>query len=76
VLGGIYTPLLPWLRGGVEAEVRRRVLTADLAPVDLRAAVLGADAAMRGAADLVIRSVQEDPAAYLSRSRLSRTGSH
>jgi predicted NBD/HSP70 family sugar kinase len=73
VLGGIYTPLLPWLRGGVEAELRRRVLTADLAPVGLRAAVLGADAAMRGAAELVIRSVQEDPAAYLIRSVLSRT---
>jgi predicted NBD/HSP70 family sugar kinase len=68
VLGGIYTPLLPWLRDGVAAELDRRVLTADLAPVALRAAALGADAAMRGAAELVIRSVQEDPAAYLSRA--------
>ena len=68
VLGGIYTPLLPWLRDGVEAELNRRVLTADLAPVGLRAAALGADAAMRGAAELVIRSVQEDPAAYLGRA--------
>jgi predicted NBD/HSP70 family sugar kinase len=68
VLGGIYTPLLPWLRDGVEAELGRRVLTADLAPVGLRAAALGADAAMRGAAELVTRSVQEDPAAHLSRT--------
>jgi predicted NBD/HSP70 family sugar kinase len=68
VLGGIYTPLLPWLRDGVEAELHRRVLTGDLAPIDLRAAALGADAAMRGAAELVIRSVQDDPAAYLGRT--------
>jgi predicted NBD/HSP70 family sugar kinase len=68
VLGGIYTPLLPWLRDGVEAELGRRVLTADLAPVRLRAAALGADAAMRGAAEFVTRSVQEDPAAHLSRT--------
>jgi predicted NBD/HSP70 family sugar kinase len=71
VLGGSYGPLLPRLRGGIEAELRRRVLTADLAPITLRAAALGADAAMRGAADSVIRAVQDDPAAYLGRpSRL------
>ena len=68
VLGGGYAPLLPRLRPGIEAELRRRVLTADLAPVTLRAATLGADAAMRGAADAVIRSVQADPAAWLSRA--------
>ncbi|HEU4348887.1 MAG TPA: ROK family transcriptional regulator, partial [Actinoplanes sp.] len=27
VLGGGYGPLLPWLRGGIETELRRRVLT-------------------------------------------------
>jgi predicted NBD/HSP70 family sugar kinase len=68
VLGGSYAPLLPWLRDGIEAELRDRVLTADLAPVTLRAAALGADAAMRGAADLVIRSVRDDPAGWLSRT--------
>ena len=68
VLGGIYAPLLPWLRGAVEAELRDRVLTAYLAPVTLRAAALGPDAAMRGAADAVIRSVRNDPAAWLSRA--------
>jgi predicted NBD/HSP70 family sugar kinase len=67
VLGGAYGPLLPGLRDGIEAELRRRVLTADLAPITLRAAALGADAAMRGAADAVLRTVQDDPAAYLSR---------
>jgi predicted NBD/HSP70 family sugar kinase len=68
VLGGAYGPLLPRLRGPIEAELRRRVLTADLAPITLRAAALGADAAMRGAADSVIRAVQDDPAAYLGRA--------
>jgi predicted NBD/HSP70 family sugar kinase len=68
VLGGSYAPLLPRLRPGIEAELNRRVLTADLAPVTLRAATLGADAAMRGAADAVIREVRADPAAWLSRA--------
>jgi hypothetical protein len=44
------------------------VLTAGLAPVTLRGAALGADAAMRGAADLVIRSVREEPVAWLGRA--------
>ena len=68
VLGGAYAPLLPQLRPGIEAELHRRALTADLAPITLRAATLGADAAMRGAADSVIRGVQADPAAWLSRA--------
>jgi predicted NBD/HSP70 family sugar kinase len=66
VLGGSYAPLVPWLRDGIAAELRRHVLTAELAPITLRAAALGADAAMRGAADAVIRGVLEDPAAWLS----------
>jgi predicted NBD/HSP70 family sugar kinase len=68
VLGGSYAPLLPTLGPLIEAELRHRVLTASLAPITLRAAALGSDAAMRGAADLVIRAVQDDPAAYLSRA--------
>jgi predicted NBD/HSP70 family sugar kinase len=68
VLGGSYATLLPWLRDGIEGELRTRVLTANLAPVTLRTAALGADAAMRGAANLVIRSVRENPAAWLPAS--------
>jgi predicted NBD/HSP70 family sugar kinase len=71
VLGGAYAPELHRLRAGIEAELHRRVLTADLAPVTLRAATLGADAAMRGAADTVLRAVLDDPASYLN---LRRTG--
>ncbi|WP_435869608.1 ROK family protein [Actinoplanes xinjiangensis] len=67
VLGGAYAPIFGSLRAGIEAELRRRVLTAGLAPVTLRAAALGTDAAMRGAADVIIRGVREDPAAWLRR---------
>lgn len=69
VLGGSFAQLLPWLRAGVEAEVRARALTADLAPLTVRAAALGTEAAVRGAADAVVRGVQADPAAWLSRAR-------
>jgi len=69
VLGGGYAPEFDRLRDGIEAELRRRVLTADLAPISLRPAVLGADAAMRGAADVVIRGVRDDPAAWLARAQ-------
>ncbi len=65
VLGGGYAPVFARLRAGIEAELHRRVLTADLAPVTLRPATLGPDAAMRGAADTVIRAVRDDPATWL-----------
>jgi predicted NBD/HSP70 family sugar kinase len=67
VLGGSYAPVFNRLHAGIEAELHRRVLTAELAPVTLRPATLGADAAMRGAADTVIRAVRDDPAAWLQR---------
>jgi predicted NBD/HSP70 family sugar kinase len=67
VLGGAYAPVFDQLRDGIEVELRRRVLTADLSPVTLRRALLGPDAAMRGAADTVVRSVRENPAAWLNR---------
>nr|WP_229806861.1 ROK family protein [Actinoplanes lobatus] len=68
VLGGAYAPIFEGLREGIEAELRQRVLTSGLAAVALRPAALGADAAMRGAADAIIRAVREDPAAWLRRS--------
>ncbi|WP_407651571.1 ROK family transcriptional regulator [Actinoplanes sandaracinus] len=67
VLGGAYAPIFASLRDGIEAELRARVLTSALAPVVLRPASLGADAAMRGAADTIIRGVREDPATWLRR---------
>ncbi|MEV4706492.1 ROK family protein [Actinoplanes sp. NPDC049316] len=72
VLGGIYAPLLPRLRDAIAGEIERRVLTADWSPVTLRAATFGPDAAMRGAAGAVIRTVLDDPAGWLARSRAGR----
>ncbi|KUL30559.1 ROK family protein [Actinoplanes awajinensis] len=68
VLGGAYALHFERLRAGIETELRRRVLTAGLAPVTLRAARLGTDAAVRGAADSVIRGVRDDPAGWLRRA--------
>jgi predicted NBD/HSP70 family sugar kinase len=69
VLGGSYASLLPWLRDGIAAETGRRVLTSAWSPVQLRAATLGPDAAMLGAAGSVLRTVLDDPAAWLARRR-------
>jgi predicted NBD/HSP70 family sugar kinase len=69
VLGGSYASLLPWLHDSIAAEAGRRVLTAAWSPVVLRAATLGPDAAMLGAAGSVLRGVLANPAAWLARSR-------
>ncbi len=66
VLGSGYAPAFTQLQAGIEAELSRRVLTADLAPIALRPALLGADAAMLGAADTVVRAVRDNPARWLS----------
>ncbi|MGN9910536.1 ROK family protein [Phytohabitans sp. LJ34] len=67
VLGGIYAPLAPWLCPAVEAEIRQRVLTAGWSPVDIRPSVLGADAAVVGAAGSVVRTIHDHPARWLTR---------
>ncbi|WDZ84965.1 ROK family transcriptional regulator [Micromonospora cathayae] len=67
VLGGGYAPLAPWLSPPVAAEVSRRVLTAAWAPVTIRPAVLGADAAAVGAAGSVVRRIIAQPNAWLAR---------
>ncbi len=68
VLGGIYASLAPWLRAPVEREVARRVLSAPWAPPRVLVSGLGGEAAVRGAALSVVRSVIADPAGYLSRT--------
>lgn len=69
VLGGVYAPLARWLAPTVQAEIRRRVLTAAWSPVTVRPAVLGGDAAALGAAGSVVRRVLEQPARWLGRPR-------
>jgi predicted NBD/HSP70 family sugar kinase len=68
VLGGIYATYFDRLHEGIEAELRRRVLTSELAPVTLRAARLGTNAAVRGAADTAVQQVRDDPAVWLRRT--------
>jgi predicted NBD/HSP70 family sugar kinase len=65
VLGGIYPPLIAWLRSDIERELGARVLSARWAPPRLRAGSVGAEAAVLGAAHSVVRSALATPAAYL-----------
>ncbi|MFN0282802.1 MAG: ROK family protein [Kineosporiaceae bacterium] len=67
VLGGIYAALSPWLRAPVERELAARVLGAPWAPPLVLVSSLGGEAAVRGAAMSVVRSVIADPAGYLAR---------
>ncbi|HET9654018.1 MAG TPA: ROK family transcriptional regulator [Kineosporiaceae bacterium] len=67
VLGGGFARLAPWLRGPVEDELGRRVLSAQWAAPRVLVSALGAQAAVRGAATSVVRDVIADPAGYLAR---------
>jgi predicted NBD/HSP70 family sugar kinase len=66
VLGGIYAPLAEWLIGPVGREISDRVLTAQWAPVTVRASVLGPSATVVGAAGSVVRTIRDAPAAWLT----------
>jgi predicted NBD/HSP70 family sugar kinase len=65
VLGGIYASLAPWLTGPVSREIAERVLTAEWAPVAVRASVLGSSATVVGAAGSVVRAIRDSPATWL-----------
>ncbi|MDQ1288516.1 MAG: hypothetical protein QG622_2081 [Actinomycetota bacterium] len=69
LLDGIYARLARWMREPVEAELAARVLSAAWDPVRVVVGALGSDAAVRGAATRAVRSVIEDPAAWLGRVR-------
>lgn len=62
VLGGIFSPLAPWVRPAVEEALR--VGAGEAAP-SLVVSPLGGDAAVRGAAGLVIERIHADPALLL-----------
>jgi predicted NBD/HSP70 family sugar kinase len=69
LLDGIYARLARWLREPVETELAARVLTAAWDPVRVVVGALGAEAAVRGAATCAVRSVIDDPAAWIGRLR-------
>lgn len=65
VLGGVYTELVPWMRGDVVGVLGERVLAAPFVDLDLRAARAGERAALDGGAREVLREVVADPAAWV-----------
>ncbi|PWJ55222.1 Sugar kinase of the NBD/HSP70 family, may contain an N-terminal HTH domain [Quadrisphaera granulorum] len=66
VLGGACAPLAPWLAGPVRAELAERVLRARLLGVPVRVSATGSDAAVMGAAALVLQRVLDAPAALVA----------
>ncbi|WP_308285795.1 ROK family transcriptional regulator [Actinoplanes hulinensis] len=69
LLGGSYSLLASWLVDGIDRELRRRVLSANWAPIEVRPAPLGPDAAVIGAALSAVNRVREDPNGWLARVR-------
>ena len=57
LLGGLYARLGEWLVDPIGAELERRVVSREWAPVEVVVSQLGADAAVRGAAGSVIQAL-------------------
>lgn len=67
LLGGGYSLIASWLTGHIDRELRARVLTSAWAPVSVRPAPLGPDAAVIGAALAAVDEVRRAPNTWLSR---------
>jgi predicted NBD/HSP70 family sugar kinase len=65
LLGGSFALLSSWLLPNVMAEVEQRMLSAAWAPVTVRPAMLGPDAAVIGAALTSIDQIRREPASWL-----------
>jgi predicted NBD/HSP70 family sugar kinase len=65
LLGGSFSLLSSWLTANAKTEVNQRVLTAAWAPVTIRPALLGPDAAVIGAALTSIDQIRQHPAPWL-----------
>jgi predicted NBD/HSP70 family sugar kinase len=57
VLGGLYARLGEWLVDPIRAELDRRVVSREWAPVEIAVSDFGSDAAVRGAAGSVIKAL-------------------
>ncbi|MDR7320176.1 MULTISPECIES: ROK family transcriptional regulator [Catenuloplanes] len=68
LLGGSYAVLASWLTAPIETELRRRALSSRWAPIEVRPAQLGPDAAVIGAALTSVEDVRRDPASWLNRT--------
>ncbi|SEG91941.1 Sugar kinase of the NBD/HSP70 family, may contain an N-terminal HTH domain [Nonomuraea solani] len=67
LLGGSFSLLASWLTMNARAELDQRVLTAAWAPVTIRPALLGPDAAVIGAALTSIDQIRQHPTGWLTR---------
>lgn len=65
VLGGIFAPLFPWLAAPVSDGLGTRLAQMRGAPPDLVVSATGSDAAVLGAAGLVIQQIIAEPAKLL-----------
>jgi predicted NBD/HSP70 family sugar kinase len=61
VLGGVYARLFDAITPSLQAELGRRVLSSGRGGGQIRRSSLGVDAAVRGAAGLVIDRALKDP---------------
>ena len=61
VLGGCLAPLGPWLTDGIEDALSRRVLAAPWSPCEVRLSKFGEEAAVRGAAAVMLAAVLDAP---------------
>ncbi|HEY5184247.1 MAG TPA: ROK family transcriptional regulator [Actinomycetes bacterium] len=68
VLGGGFAALGPWLRDPLEATLHRHVGDSGRRRPRVVVSLLGADAAVRGAAGMVTRSVIASPATFVAAS--------
>ncbi|MCW6010181.1 ROK family transcriptional regulator [Micromonospora sp. CPCC 205371] len=67
LLGGAFSLLSSWLTATIRTELNQRVLTAAWAPLTVRPAQLGPDAAVIGAALTAIDQIRQHPTAWLLR---------
>jgi predicted NBD/HSP70 family sugar kinase len=67
VLGGLYAEVAPWISADVESELTARSVGYQSSGVRLVVSQLGAEAAVRGAAGLVIRRIIDDPSLVADR---------
>jgi predicted NBD/HSP70 family sugar kinase len=65
LLGGSFALLASWLTDNAKQQINRRVLTTDWAPISIRPALLGPDAAVIGAALTSIDQIRQHPATWL-----------
>jgi predicted NBD/HSP70 family sugar kinase len=72
VLGGSFGPLAPWLVDGVRTVLADRVLSSAWSGCDVRASEFGEDAAVRGAAAMILMSVLAEPWLVAERPRALR----